>query len=420
MDKLEIIGGEALLGEVWISGSKNAALPILAASLLCENPATINNVPHLQDVTTTIELLGTLGVDVSINENMGVEINSSMVNSVTAPYDLVKTMRASILVLGPLLSRYGEANVSFPGGCAIGSRPVDLHLRGLEAMGAKIDIDAGYIKACCKGRLRGASILLELVSVGATENLMMAATLAEGTTIIENAAREPEIVDLANCLKSWGADISGAGTSTVVIHGVTALLGGAYDVMPDRIETGTFLAAAAATRGKIKVKKTDPLLLEAVLKKLQDAGARISLGDDWIELDMEGKRPKAVSLKTAPYPAFPTDMQAQLTVVNSVAEGSGVITETIFENRLMQVQELNRMGAKILIEGNSAIVTGVETLKSAQVMASDLRASAALVIAGMAADGKTVIDRIYHIDRGYECIEEKLRQLGAQIRRISD
>ena len=420
MDKLEIIGGEALLGEVWISGSKNAALPILAASLLCENLATINNVPHLQDVTTTIELLGTLGVDVSINENMGVEINSSMVNSVTAPYDLVKTMRASILVLGPLLSRYGEANVSFPGGCAIGSRPVDLHLRGLEAMGAKIDIDAGYIKACCKGRLRGASILLELVSVGATENLMMAATLAEGTTIIENAAREPEIVDLANCLKSWGADISGAGTSTVVIHGVTALLGGAYNVMPDRIETGTFLAAAAATRGKIKVKKTDPLLLETVLRKLQDAGARISLGDDWIELDMEGKRPKAVSLKTAPYPAFPTDMQAQLTVVNSVAEGSGVITETIFENRLMQVQELNRMGAKILIEGNSAIVTGVETLKSAQVMASDLRASAALVIAGMAADGKTVIDRIYHIDRGYECIEEKLRQLGAQIRRISD
>jgi len=420
MDKLEIIGGEALLGEVWISGSKNAALPILAASLLCENLATINNVPHLQDVTTTIELLGTLGVDLSINENMGVEINSSTIKSVTAPYDLVKTMRASILVLGPLLSRYGEANVSFPGGCAIGSRPVDLHLRGLEAMGAKIDIDCGYIKACCPGRLRGARILLELVSVGATENLMMAATLAEGTTIIENAAREPEIVDLANCLKSWGADISGAGTSTVVIHGVTALLGGAYDVMPDRIETGTFLAAAAATRGKIKVKKTDPLLLEAVLKKLQDTGARIRFGDDWIELDMEGKRPKAVSLKTAPYPAFPTDMQAQLTVVNSVAEGSGVITETIFENRLMQVQELNRMGANILIEGNSAIVTGVETLKSAQVMASDLRASAALVIAGMAANGKTVIDRIYHIDRGYECIEEKLRQLGAQIRRISD
>jgi UDP-N-acetylglucosamine 1-carboxyvinyltransferase len=287
-------------------------------------------------------------------------------------------------------------------------------------MGAKIDIDGGYIKAYCKGRLRGARILLELVSVGATENLMMAATLAEGTTIIENAAREPEIVDLANCLKSWGADISGAGTSTVVIQGVTALLGGAYDVMPDRIETGTFLAAAAATRGKIKVKKTDPILLETVLKKLQDAGARISLGDDWIELDMEGKRPKAVSLKTAPYPGFPTDMQAQLTVVNSVAEGSAVITETIFENRLMQVQELNRMGAKILIEGNSAIVTGVETLKSAQVMASDLRASAALVIAGMAANGKTVIDRIYHIDRGYECIEEKLRQLGAQIRRISD
>ena len=420
MDKLEIIGGKALQGEVWISGSKNAALPILAASLLCEDVATINNVPHLQDVTTTIELLGTLGVNLSVNENMGVEINSSTLNSLKAPYDLVKTMRASILVLGPLLTRYGEATVSFPGGCAIGSRPVDLHLRGLEAMGATIDIDDGYIKARCKGRLRGCRILLELVSVGATENLIMAATLAEGTTIIENAAREPEIVDLANCLKSWGADISGAGTSTVVIHGVTALFGGSYDVMPDRIETGTFLAAAAATRGKIKVKRTDPLLLEAVLKKLKDTGAKINLGDDWIELDMEGKRPRAVSLKTAPYPAFPTDMQAQLTVVNSVAEGSGVITETIFENRLMQVQELNRMGARIVIEGNSAIVTGVQTLKSAQVMASDLRASAALVIAALAADGKTVIDRIYHIDRGYERIEEKLRQLGAQIRRTPD
>ena len=420
MDKLEIIGGKALQGEVWISGSKNAALPILAASLLCEDVATINNVPHLQDVTTTIELLGTLGVNLSVNENMGVEINSSTLNSLKAPYDLVKTMRASILVLGPLLTRYGEATVSFPGGCAIGSRPVDLHLRGLETMGATIDIDDGYIKARCKGRLRGCRILLELVSVGATENLLMAATLAEGTTIIENAAREPEIVDLANCLKSWGADISGAGTSTVVIHGVTALFGGSYDVMPDRIETGTFLAAAAATRGKIKVKRTDPLLLEAVLKKLKDTGAKINLGDDWIELDMEGKRPRAVSLKTAPYPAFPTDMQAQLTVVNSVAEGSGVITETIFENRLMQVQELNRMGARIVIEGNSAIVTGVQTLKSAQVMASDLRASAALVIAALAADGKTVIDRIYHIDRGYERIEEKLRQLGAQIRRTPD
>ena len=420
MDKLEIIGGKALQGEVWISGSKNAALPILAASLLCEDVATINNVPHLQDVTTTIELLGTLGVNLSVNENMGVEINSSTLNSLKAPYDLVKTMRASILVLGPLLTRYGEATVSFPGGCAIGSRPVDLHLRGLETMGATIDIDDGYIKARCKGRLRGCRILLELVSVGATENLIMAATLAEGTTIIENAAREPEIVDLANCLKSWGADISGAGTSTVVIHGVTALFGGSYDVMPDRIETGTFLAAAAATRGKIKVKRTDPLLLEAVLKKLKDTGAKINLGDDWIELDMEGKRPRAVSLKTAPYPAFPTDMQAQLTVVNSVAEGSGVITETIFENRLMQVQELNRMGARIVIEGNSAIVTGVQTLKSAQVMASDLRASAALVIAALAADGKTVIDRIYHIDRGYERIEEKLRQLGAQIRRTPD
>ena len=418
MDKLIIKGAGPLIGEVFISGSKNAALPILAASLLCENLVTINNVPHLQDITTTIELLGTLGVKLSFNEKMSLEINSSSLNSITAPYDLVKTMRASILVLGPLLARYGEANVSFPGGCAIGSRPVDLHLRGLEEMGANIEIDKGYIKACCKGRLKGARILLETVSVGATENLMMAATLAQGSTIIENAAREPEIVDLANCLTSWGAKISGAGTSTIIIDGVTTLHGGQYSVMPDRIETGTFLAAAAATRGKVKVKKTDPLILEAVLQKLEGAGAKITLGDDWIELDMEGRRPRAVSLKTAPYPSFPTDMQAQLTVVNAVAEGSGVITETIFENRLMQVQELNRMGARIVIEGNSAIVTGVDGLKSAQVMASDLRASAALVIAAMVADGETIIDRIYHIDRGYECIEEKLRQLGAQIKRV--
>ena len=418
MDKLIIQGVGPLRGEVLISGSKNSALPILSAALLCDGLVTISNVPHLQDVTTTIELLGTLGVTLSVSEKMSVEVDNSTLNSTTAPYDLVKTMRASILVLGPLLARYGEANVSFPGGCAIGSRPVDLHLRGLEAMGAKIQVDKGYIKATCDGRLKGARILMELVSVGATENLMMAATLAEGVTTIENAAREPEIVDLANCLNTWGAKVQGAGTSTLIIEGVNKLGGGEFRVMPDRIETGTYLAAAAATGGKVKVKQTDPSTLEAVLLKLKETGASITVGDDWIELDMQGRRPKAVSLKTAPYPAFPTDMQAQLTAVNAVAEGSGVITETIFENRLMQVQELNRMGAKIIVEGNSAIVTGVQRLTGAQVMASDLRASAALVIAGMVAEGETIVDRIYHIDRGYECIEEKLRQLGAKIERV--
>ena len=418
MDKLIIQGVGPLRGEVLISGSKNAALPILSGSLLCDGLVTISNLPHLQDVTTTIELLGTLGVSLSVNEKMSVEVDNSTLNSTTAPYDLVKTMRASILVLGPLLARYGEANVSFPGGCAIGSRPVDLHLRGLEAMGATIEVDKGYIKATCEGRLKGARILMELVSVGATENLMMAATLAEGITTIENAAREPEIVDLANCLNTWGANIQGAGTSTLVIEGVDKLGGGSFRVMPDRIETGTYLAAAAATGGKVKVKQTDPSTLESVLLKLEETGAIITVGDDWIELDMQGRRPKAVSLKTAPYPAFPTDMQAQLTAVNAVAEGSGVITETIFENRLMQVQELNRMGAKIVVEGNSAIITGVEKLTGAQVMASDLRASAALVIAGMVAEGETIVDRIYHIDRGYERIEEKLSQLGAKIKRV--
>ena len=417
MDKLIIQGAGPLRGEVLISGSKNAALPILSGSLLCDGLVTISNLPHLQDVTTTIELLGTLGVSLSNNEIMSLEVDNSTLNSITAPYDLVKTMRASILVLGPLLARYGEANVSFPGGCAIGSRPVDLHLRGFEAMGAKIEVDKGYIKATCDGRLKGTRILMDLVSVGATENLMMAAVLAEGTTTIDNAAREPEIVDLANCLNTWGAKIVGAGTSTLVIEGVDKLSGGAFRVMPARIETGTYLAAAAATGGKVKVKQTDPSTLEAVLLKLEETGAMITVGDDWIELDMQGRRAKAVSLKTAPYPAFPTDMQAQLTAVNAVAEGSGVITETIFENRLMQVQELNRMGAKIVVEGNSAIVSGVEKLTGAQVMASDLRASAALVIAGMVAEGETIVDRIYHIDRGYECIEEKLRQLGAKIKR---
>lgn len=418
MDKLIIQGGVVLRGEVWISGSKNAALPILSAALLSEGTITIANLPHLQDVTTTIELLGALGVTVSIDEKMRLEVDTSTLNSLTAPYELVKTMRASILVLGPMLARYGEANVSFPGGCAIGSRPVDLHLRGLEAMGATIQVDDGYIRARSNGRLKGAHILMDMVSVGATENLMMAAALAEGTTVIENAAREPEIVDLANCMNTWGADVQGAGSNRLTINGVEKLQGGYYTVMPDRIETGTYLAAAAATGGKVKCTQTDPSALEAVLLKLEETGALISQGDDWIELDMQGKRPKAINLKTAPYPAFPTDMQAQLTAVNTVAEGTGMITETIFENRLMQVQELNRMGADIMVEGNTAIVTGVEKLKSAPVMASDLRASAALVIAGMVAEGETVVDRIYHIDRGYECIEEKLQQLGCKIKRV--
>ena len=418
MDKLIIQGGAVLRGEVWISGSKNAALPILSASLLSEGLVTIANLPHLQDVTTTIELLGTLGITVSIDEKMRLEVDTSTLNSLTAPYDLVKTMRASILVLGPMLTRYGEANVSFPGGCAIGSRPVDLHLRGLEAMGATIEIDEGYIKARSDGRLKGAHIFMDVVSVGATENLMMAAALAEGTTVLENAAREPEIVDLANCMNAWGADVQGAGTNTMTIKGVERMNGGYFKVMPDRIETGTYLAAAAATGGKVRTTKTDPSALGAVLLKLAETGAVITQGDDWIELDMQGKRPKAINLKTAPYPAFPTDMQAQLTAVNAIAEGTGTITETIFENRLMQVQELNRMGASIVVEGNTAIVTGVKALKGAPVMASDLRASAALVIAGLVAEGETVVDRIYHIDRGYECIEEKLQQLGAQIKRV--
>ena len=420
MDKLIIQGGGPLHGEVWISGSKNSALPILSATLLCEGLATVSNLPHLQDVTTTIELLGTLGVTVSISERMELEVDNTTLHSLTAPYDLVKTMRASILVLGPMLSRYGEANVSFPGGCAIGSRPVDLHLRGLEAMGAKITIEDGYIKAKARtdGRLVGCRILMDIVSVGATENLMMAAVLARGKTVIENAAREPEIVDLANCLNAWGADVQGAGSNRLVINGVEKIVGGHFRVMPDRIETGTYLAAAVATRGKIRVTQTDPSSLEAVLLKLRETGAEITQGDDWIELDMHGKRPKAVSLRTAPYPAFPTDMQAQLTAINAVAEGTGVVTETIFENRLMQVQELNRMGASITVEGNTAVVTGVERLKAAPVMASDLRASAALVIAALVADGETIVDRIYHIDRGYECIEEKLQLLGAKIKRV--
>lgn len=418
MDKLLINGGKPLFGEIRISGAKNSALPILAASLLAEQPVTIGNIPHLHDITTMVELLGCLGVNVVVDEKMELEVDSSTLHSHTAPYELVKTMRASILVLGPMLARYGVANVSFPGGCAIGSRPVDLHLRGLEKMGALIDIEDGYIKATSKGPLKGAHIFMDTVTVGGTENLMMAATLASGQTVIENAAREPEVVDLANALNAWGADIRGAGTDTLVINGVKKLTGGRYRVMPDRIETGTYLAAAAATRGKIKLKDTDPHILEAVLRKLEEAGAEITVGADWIELDMHGKRPRSVQLRTAPYPGFPTDMQAQLTAVNAVAEGVGRVTETIFENRLIQTHELNRMGAQISLEGHTAMVIGVEKLKGAPVMASDLRASASLVIAGLVAEGDTVVDRIYHIDRGYECIEEKMQQLGANIRRI--
>ena len=418
MDKLVIQGGTRLDGEIWISGSKNAALPILFATLLTDEKVSLSNLPHLQDITTTIALLGALGVTISIDDSMQITVESGSLDAVTAPYDLVKTMRASILVLGPLLAKYGEANVSFPGGCAIGSRPVDLHLKGLEAMGAEIEVDQGYIKARSKGRLKGANILMDMVSVGATENLMMAAALAEGTTVIHNAAREPEIVDLAQCMNALGAKVEGYGTNTLTIYGVEQMTGGEYSIMPDRIETGTFLAAAAATRGRIKATKADPESLEAVLLKLKETGAEITQGDDWIELDMKGQRPKAINLKTAPYPGFPTDMQAQLSVVNAVAEGTGRITETIFENRHMQVQELNRMGANIAVEGNTAVVTGVEQLNGAPVMASDLRASAALVIAGMVASGETAVDRIYHIDRGYECIEEKLRQVGARIRRV--
>jgi UDP-N-acetylglucosamine 1-carboxyvinyltransferase len=419
MDKLLIGGGGPLDGEIRISGAKNAALPILAATLLADGPMTIGNMPHLNDVTTMLALLRCMGVGITIAEKMCVEIDANSINDLTAPYELVKTMRASILVLGPMLARFGEANVSFPGGCAIGSRPVDIHLRGLEAMGATIEVDEGYIRAKSNGRLKGAHIFMDVVTVGGTENLVMAAVLAEGKTTLENAAREPEVVDLCNCMVAMGAKIEGIGTDTLVVHGVEKLIGCRYDVMPDRIETGTYLVAAAATRGRVRLKDTRADILEVVLLKLEEAGAEITYGDDWIELDMKGKRPKAVNLRTAPYPAFPTDMQAQFTAMNAIAEGTGTVVETIFENRLIQIHELNRMGAKITLEGNTAIITGVERLKAAPVMATDLRASASLVIAGLCADGDTLIDRIYHIDRGYECIEEKVQLLGGTIRRVA-
>ena len=419
MDKLLIVGGGPTQGTVRISGAKNSSLPILAATLLASEPMTVRNLPHLQDVTTMIELLARMGIEPVIDEQLGVEVNATNIRVLKAPYELVKTMRASILVLGPMLARFGEAEVSLPGGCAIGSRPVDLHIRALEAMGAEIDVKEGYIHAKSPGRLKGARIVFDIVTVTGTENLLMAATLAEGQTIIENAAREPEVVDLANCLKSMGAIIEGAGTDTIKVEGVSQLKGGAHRVIPDRIETGTYLVAAAASRGSILVKDTDPTLLDAVLSKLEEAGAEIETGEDWISLDMKGKRPKAVSFSTTPYPGFPTDMQAQFSVMNAVAEGTGIITETVFENRFMHAQELSRMGAKITLQGKIMVTEGVERLQGAPVMATDLRASASLVIAAMIAEGETLIDRIYHIDRGYECIEEKCQSLGANIRRIS-
>jgi UDP-N-acetylglucosamine 1-carboxyvinyltransferase len=419
MDKLIITGGAPLNGEIRISGSKNSGLPILAATLLADGPMHLGNLPHLNDITTMLSLLRCMGVGITIDEHMGVEIDSSSINDFAAPYDLVKTMRASILVLGPLLARFGKADVSFPGGCAIGSRPVDIHLRGLEAMGATIEVDGGYIRARAPQGLKGARFLMDIVTVGGTENLLMAAVLAKGKTVLENAAREPEIVDLANCLVRMGAQIEGIGTDSLTIYGVERLQGCSYSVMPDRIETGTYLTAAAATRGRVRLRDTEANILDAVLLKLEEAGAHINTGADWIELDMKGNRPKSVNIRTAPYPAFPTDMQAQFTAMNTVAEGTGAVTETIFENRLIQVHELNRMGANITLEGSTAIIKGVPRLKGAPVMASDLRASASLVIAGLVAEGETLIDRIYHIDRGYECIEEKMQILGANIQRVA-
>ena len=418
MDKLLITGGTPLQGEIRISGAKNSTLPILAATLLADEPMKVKNLPHLQDITTMIELLGRMGIELIIDDKLGIEVHANTIKELHAPYELVKTMRASILVLGPMLAHFGRAEVSLPGGCAIGTRPVDIHIQGLEAMGANIKVEKGYIYASVNGRLKGARLKLDTVTVTGTENLLMAATLADGQTIIENAAREPEVVDLANCLSQMGADIQGAGTDTIVINGVEKLLGIEYPVIPDRIETGTYLIAAAATGGKVKLKDTRPDLLISVLAKLEEAGAQITTGNDWIELDMHGRRPKAINLETAPYPGLPTDMQAQFTVLNAIAKGRGEITETVFENRFMHVQELSRMGADIHVEGNTAICEGVEFLTGAPVMATDLRASASLVIAGLVAQGETLVDRIYHIDRGYECIEEKLQQLGAKIRRL--
>ena len=417
MDRLIITGGIPLEGEIRISGAKNAALPILAATLLADGPVKVGNIPHLQDITTTMELLGRMGVELVVDERMNIEVDCSTIRELFAPYELVKSMRASILVLGPMLARFGEAVVSLPGGCAIGSRPVNLHIEGLVKMGADIHVEGGYIHAKAR-KLKAARLVMDLVTVTGTENLMMAATLADGTTVIENAAREPEVVDLANCLNAMGAKVSGAGSATILVEGVGHLNGTHYDVLPDRIESGTYLVAAAITGGHVRIKDTQPSMLEAVIEKLREAGAQIEVGDRWIELDMKGCRPRAVNIRTSPYPAFPTDMQAQFTSLNVVADGTATISETVFENRFMHVHELQRMGADIQLEGNTAVTRGVARLNAAPVMATDLRASASLVLAGLVAEGDTVVERIYHIDRGYESIEEKLAKLGARIRRV--
>ncbi|GMW06958.1 MAG: UDP-N-acetylglucosamine 1-carboxyvinyltransferase [Gammaproteobacteria bacterium] len=416
MEKLAITGGRRLEGEVRISGAKNAALPILAAALLTDEQVTIGNIPHLRDITTTIELLSRMGVSVTLHDGLRVEVEPGSIRDYNAPYDLVRTMRASILVLGPLVGRFGQADVSLPGGCAIGARPVDLHVAGLRALGAQVEIEDGYIRARAS-RLRGARLVLDKVTVTGTENLMMAAVLAEGETMIENAAREPEVVDLANFLNQMGARVRGAGSNRIVIEGVKRLHGAEYEVLPDRIETGTFLVAGAITGGHVRVRRACPEHVEAILAKLRDAGATVATGPDWIEMQMNG-RPKAVDISTTPYPGFPTDMQAQFAALNCVASGVATICENVFENRFMHMLELQRMGASIRLQGHTAVIEGVPRLKAAPVMATDLRASAGLVLAGLVADGETIVDRIYHIDRGYECIEEKLNQLGAGIRRL--
>ena len=419
MDKLLIRGGTKLRGEIYASGAKNSALPILAASLLADSPLKVGNLPHLNDVTTMLELLGSMGVDVMLSDEMEVQVDTSSINNLNARYELVKTMRASILVLGPLLAKFQQATVALPGGCAIGSRPVNLHIDAMRAMGAQIDIEDGNIKARVKGRLKGAKIIFEPVSVTGTENVLMAASLAEGETIIENAAREPEVLDLANCLKAMGAKIEGAGTDQIKITGVDNLEGAAFSVMPDRVEVGTYLTAVAMTGGQVKIKSAKPEYLSSVISKLEQTGSVIHTGEDWVEITMDEDKPEAISLTTGPYPSFPTDMQAQFVSLNAIAKGNSTVTETVFENRFMHVQEIARMGGNISLKGNTAVIEGIDRLNGAPVMATDLRASASLVLAGLVADGATTIDRIYHIDRGYERIEEKLKMLGADIERIS-
>ncbi len=419
MDKLLIVGGSPLNGEIYASGAKNSALPILASSLLADSPLKVGNLPHLNDVTTMLELLGSMGVDVMLSDEMEVQVDTSSIHNLNARYELVKTMRASILVLGPLLSKFRQATVALPGGCAIGSRPVNLHIDAMRAMGAEIEIEGGNIKAKVNGKLKGAKIIFEPVSVTGTENVIMAASLAEGTTIIENAAREPEVIDLVNCLTAMGANIKGAGTDVITIEGVEKLEGASFSVMPDRVEVGTYLTAVAMTGGNVKIKSAKPEYLCSVISKLELTGAKLSTGKDWVEINMSEPKPKATSLTTGPYPSFPTDMQAQFVSLNAIADGNSTVTETVFENRFMHVQEIARMGGNISLKGNTAVIEGINKLKGAPVMATDLRASASLVLAGLVAEGATTIDRIYHIDRGYERIEEKLKMLGADIERIS-